>query len=77
MARLDAAARFAPTFTIVTTAANREHATAATTHAVLSVKDREALVLSARSEFSMVPRSPVQSIVVFFDGDSHQGRGCL
>ena len=62
MARLDAAARFTPTLTVVMNGAVREHATAALTHKVLSVSDRKAAEVRARSEFSMVPGQPIQSI---------------
>jgi hypothetical protein len=54
MARLDAAARFTPTLTMVMTDVNREPATAATTREVLTVTDRKAAEGKARSEFSMV-----------------------
>jgi len=66
MARLDAAARFTPTLTVVTSAAIREHATAASTHEVSTVIDREAAEEKARSEFSMVQGQPIQSIVFVF-----------
>jgi len=71
MARLDAAARFTPTLTTPTltvgmSEAIREHATAASTHIVSAVSDREAAEEKARSEFSMVQEQPIQSIVFVF-----------
>lgn len=75
MARLDAAARFTPTWTVVMTDAIREHASTATTREVSSVRDRKAAEVKARSEFRMVQGQPVQSIVVSVDGASHEGRG--
>lgn len=65
MARLDAAARFTPALTVLTTFANREHSqpTDATTDVVRSVSDREAVEAGIRSEFSMDRNKPIQSYV--------------
>lgn len=72
MACLDAAARFRPGLTSVTTAANRERTTtAATTRDVeSSVRDREAAIVSSRNEFSMV-LNKLSHFLMSIDGASH------
>ena len=68
MARLDAAAHIIPTLKFNLTAStwasvmNREQATAASDES--SVVDREAAVVRARSEFSMISDKPV-SVILF------------
>lgn len=77
MACLDAAARFTPALTILTTGVNREHANAAgpTTQVVATVKDRIAAD-KARSEFSMIS-AQISSVVHKCQqlALQHEGRG--
>lgn len=67
MARLDAATHFVPTLILDLTAsprssaANREQATAASD--VSAVVDREAAVVRARSEFSIISDKPVSGVL--------------
>ena len=72
MACLDAAARFRPALTSVTTAASRERRTTAgaTTYVGFSVIDREAAAVSTRNEFSMV-LSKLSHSLMSIDGTSH------